>query len=155
MRGGACHTKGVKLAKVLLPLAALVLLSTIFMISDRVDPSRAPLYSDIDVAQLAQEQRIGAPHYSGVTQDGDSLTVKAKAAYPDVNGDGASAQDITARLESPNGDTADVSGTNGRITPDQTLIRLHDGVVMRTSTGYDLNTASAEIATDQDRKSVV
>lgn len=149
MRSKTNHTRAVNLAKVLLPLAALVLLSTIFMISDRVDPSRAPLYSDVDVAQLAQDQRIGAPRYSGMTEDGDALMVNAQAAYPDVNGEGASAQNIVARLEAPDGTTTDLTGANGRITPDQTRISLTDDVAMRTSTGYDLQTRSAEMATDR------
>lgn len=151
MKVKTCHTRTVKLAKVLLPLAALALLSTIFMISDRVDPNRAPIYSEVDVAQLAQDQRIGAPRYSGMTEEGDAVMVNALSAYPDVNGDGAKAQDITARLEAPDGTTADLTSTNGRITPDQTRIHLTDNVSIRTSTGYHLNTHSAEMATDQSR----
>lgn len=150
MRSERRHTKLVKLAKVLLPLAALVLLSTIFLISDRVDPTRVPLYSDVDVDQLVREQRVGAPRYSGVTEDGDTLSVQASAAYPDLNGTtGTRAKDLVAHLVSPAGETADMRSDSGQITPDKTQITLTGNVAMKTSTGYTLNTDTATMATDR------
>lgn len=153
MRSEARHTRIVRLAKVALPLAAIALLSTIFLISDRVDPTRAPLYSEVDLDRIAREQRIGAPHYSGVTQDGDALSVEASAAYPDLDGNtGTSATDMTARLVSPTtGETTDMTAKTGRIDPARTEIALNGNVTLTTSTGYDLATGEAHIATDRSR----
>lgn len=150
------HTRIVRLAKVVLPLAALVLLSTIFLISDRVDPTRAPLYSEVDLDRIAREQRIGAPHYSGVTQDGDALKVEATAAYPDLNGTtGTRATDMKAHLVSPTtGETTDMTARSGLIDPARTEIALTGDVTLKTSTGYDLATGEARIATDRSRISL-
>ena len=47
--------------KVLLPLAALAILSTLFLVSNRINPEDALPYADVDVEARLREPRITAP----------------------------------------------------------------------------------------------
>lgn len=144
------HSMLVSWAKVALPLAALVLLSTLFLFSGKVDPTTASIYAKVDVRALAREPRLNAPEYSGMTEDGAALTVRASVAVPDPNGgSGASAQNVLAKLETATSLVADLSAKAGRFDPSGTGIVLSEGVAMQTSSGYRLSTARLTMATDR------
>lgn len=145
------HSRLVALAKVMLPLAALALLSTLFLVSEKVDPSMASLYADVDVDELAREPRIGSPQYAGMTEDGAAMMVHAKAAVPDPGNTGASAQDVVAKIETQTGLVADITARTGRIDPSEGMVRLNGGVAMQTSTGYRMHTEDMQLATDRSQ----
>lgn len=149
MRHDNRHSRLIALARVTLPLAALVLLSTLFLFSDKVDPTQARLYSEVDVDALAAEPRLMKPEYSGVTRDGAVLSVRAQVAKPDlVGGNGTSAERIVAKLEAPSGTVTDLSAETGRIDPTSSLMELRDKVAMHTSQGYKMVSDYIEMATD-------
>lgn len=143
------HTALVHWAKIVLPLSALVLLSTLFLFSGKVDPTTAAIYSKVDVTTLAREQRLTAPEFSGITEDGAALTVQAATAAPDPAGHGASASKIIARLEEGTGVVTDLRAKTGRIDPAAGQISLSDGVAVQTSSGYRISTERVEMATDR------
>ena len=143
------HTALVHWAKIALPLSALVLLSTLFLFSGKVDPTTAAIYSKVDVTTLAREQRLTAPEFSGMTEDGAALTVRAATAAPDAAGHGASASQIIARLEEGPGVVTDLRAKSGRIDPAAGQIRLRDGVAVQTTSGYRIATEQLDMATDR------
>ena len=67
-----------RLARLVLPLGALVLLSTVFLLSRNIDPQRAIDLSDIDVAELARQPRIGTARIATVTREDTALVVEAE-----------------------------------------------------------------------------
>ena len=68
------RTRIVRWLRVLLPLVALTMLSTMFLFSRGSDvESRIP-YAEVDAQAAARDNRIVAPEYSGVTGDGAQLT---------------------------------------------------------------------------------
>ena len=69
--------------KVLLPVLALVLLSTMFLIARTIDPNRALAYAKVNLDNLTRSQRVSAPRFSGVTEDGAALSFSASTAEPD------------------------------------------------------------------------
>lgn len=151
---GRNHTRIVTAAKIGLPLLALGLLSTIFLVSGKIDPTAvAPFYADVDLTELAREEQMTAPHYAGMTQDGDSLSVHASSALPATTANqGSSAKDLVAQLEGlKDGAVTHLTSDKGRITPDQAQVFLDGNVKMKTSTGYDLVTGSAVVQTDRSR----
>lgn len=150
MRYDNRHSKFVALVRIVLPLAALALLSTLFLFSDKVDPTQARLYSEVDVDALANEPRVNKPEYSGMTRDGSELTVRAEVARPDLGGgNGTTADHLIAKLEAPSGTVTDLSALSGRIDPVSDRMELRDKVAMQTSQGYRMNSDYVEMATDQ------
>ena len=60
------HSMMVTWAKIALPLAALVLLSMVFMVGRSGDQGQILSYSNVNLEQLANEPQLNAPEYSGV-----------------------------------------------------------------------------------------
>jgi lipopolysaccharide export system protein LptC len=138
-------------AKIVLPLMALALLSTLFLVSERIDPTQPVPYADIDLDELAREPRLTQPRFAGVTEDGAALTVAASGARPDAVGTGASATGIVVRIESPEGFTADILADEGRLDPALGEVRLKGSVSLRTSAGYAIATEAVSMQTDRTR----
>ena len=138
-------------ARIVLPLTALALLSMLFLVSDRVDPTDPIPYADIDLAELAREPRLTAPQFAGVTQDGAALTFSATGARPEAGVQGASATDVVARLQSPGGFVADITARLASLDPVATVLRLSGDVRLVTSAGYSISTEQLVLATDRSR----
>jgi lipopolysaccharide export system protein LptC len=148
------HSRLVAWAKILLPLAALALLSTLFLVSDRVSPEDAIPYSSVDVEELARQPRLTAPEFAGVTQDGAALTVSGQTARPSSDGrGGAVAEGLRAELQIPNGLAAEILASEGIFDPVGGQLILEGGVELSLSTGYSIRTETLRAATDRSRLS--
>ncbi|EEW23800.1 LPS export ABC transporter periplasmic protein LptC [Rhodobacter ferrooxidans] len=146
------HSRLVGWLKVLLPLLALVILSTLFMVSRKIDPQDAIPYAEVDVADRIREPRMTEPAYAGVTEDGASLTVTADAARPDASGKGGTAQTLRAELDTPDGAHTSIVAQNGTFDDTARQMRLNGGVQITTSTGYLMTTEA--LVSELDRTEV-
>lgn len=123
--------------KLILPLAAIGLLSTLFLVSERIDPSRAFTFAQVDVEALAREQRIDMPRYAGMTEDGAALMITAR----DVRSDPLAERRIAARelivvIETPDGAQNRILADFGQIDRGEDALRLSGNVSMTTAAGY-------------------
>ena len=143
------HTRVVSWLKVALPLAALAILSTLFLVARRIDPEAALPYAEVDVEDLAREPRMTAPTYAGTTSDGSALTLSADEARPSSDGAPAEAAALRLNLDTPDGARTDLVAAEARMDPVAREVVLSGGVVVTTSSGYRLETA--EMAARLDR----
>lgn len=143
------HSRVVGWLKVALPLAALAILSTLFLLADRIDPEDALPYAEVDVEDLAREPRMTAPTYAGTTSDGASLTLSADEARPEAEGKPASLAGLRLELVTPDGSTTALSAASAVMDEAAELILMSGGVSVTTTTGYEVETA--EIAARLDR----
>lgn len=143
------HTRLVGWLKVALPLMALAILATLFLLADRIDPDAALPYAEVDVEDLAREPRMTAPTYAGTTSDGGALTLSADEARPAADGTPAGALGLRLQLETPDGATASLTAASAVLDAAGSEIVLSGGVVVTTSVGYRVE--SAEIAAMMDR----
>lgn len=143
------HTRVVGWLKVALPLMALAILATLFLLADRIDPEDALPYAEVDVEGLAREPRMTAPTYTGITSDGGALTLVANEARPATEATPADAIEPRLRLETPDGAINDLSAATAVLDPTGREIVLSGGVTITTSTGYRLETA--EMVAQMDR----
>ena len=121
----------------MLPLAALALLSTVFLLARNIDPTQAIPFAEIDVEELAREQRISAPNYAGVTEDGAAISVTASTARPDPDSpERVDATDLEAELITATGARYQLSSQRGEIDSGADMAYLQGGVVVTTSSGY-------------------
>ena len=135
--------------KILLPLGALVILSTMFLIARTIDPSRAIPYAKVDVTTLARESRITAPSYAGVTSDGAAVSVIAAEARPDPTAPGrATASNLAARIEMPSGLTATMHSAAGEIDSQANRVHFTGDVSLETSNDYHISAAEMTAALD-------
>jgi len=145
------HSRLVGLLKVVLPLAALAILSTLFLVSQGVDPEDAIPYAEVDVADRVREPRITGAAYAGMTEDGAALSLQAADARPGVAGtpDGGKATGLTGRLETPDGGVTDLVAGGGQLDAVADRIVLSGGVTLTSSTGYVMQMAGVSVATDR------
>ena len=143
------HTRVVSWLKVALPLSALAILSTLFLVARRIDPEAALPYAEVDVEDLAREPRMTAPTYAGTTSDGSALTLSADEARPSSDGAPAEAAALRLNLDTPDGARTDLVAAEARMDPVAREVVLSGGVVVTTSSGYRLETA--EMAARLDR----
>ncbi|MEI4471978.1 LPS export ABC transporter periplasmic protein LptC [Frigidibacter sp. MR17.24] len=133
------HSRIVALLKLVLPLTALVLLSTLFLVSRRISPEDALPYADVDVAEMTRDQRLTAPRYSTLTDSGDVLTVTAATARPDLESTGRTlAETVAAQLQGDGGKLTDLVADHGRLESAEDRLYLDGNVVITTSDGMEL-----------------
>jgi lipopolysaccharide export system protein LptC len=149
MAGVDRHTRVVGWLKVALPLAALAILSTLFLVADRIDPEAALPYAEVDVEDLAREPRMTAPTYAGTTSDGAALTLSAAEARPATEGNPATASAMRLDLATPDGGQSTLLAISAVLDETARQLLLSGGVTVVTSTGYRLETA--EVAANLDR----
>ena len=143
------HTRLVGWLKVALPLTALAILSTLFLVAHRIDPEAALPYAEVDVEDLAREPRMTAPTYAGTTEDGAALTLSASEARPEADGVAATAAGLRLELATPDGGRTELVAAEAVMEDATRQVILSGGVVLSTSNGYRLETA--EVVAKLDR----
>jgi lipopolysaccharide export system protein LptC len=141
VRADNTYSRVVAGIKTLLPLAALGLLSTLFLISDPVDPTAPVPTAPPNLEERARELGATAPSFAGVTDTGDEIVFRAAKARPfPRQPDRVLADDVTAGIRLSGGagisiraDTADFDSA-GRIAG------LRGEVLIATTTGYRIET---------------
>jgi lipopolysaccharide export system protein LptC len=133
------HSQLVGWLKILLPLAALMLLSTLFLFARSTGgPSEIP-FAEIDAA--AAEQRIAAPRFSGLTNTGDTLQISAEAARPDAAGGPQVTIDRPRlSLDATDGTSLRVTAGAGMVDTAARTAQLSGLARLETSSGYLMET---------------
>lgn len=130
------HSRLVAVLKIVLPLAALAVLSSLFLFSRGIKPEDAIPYASVDVEDRLREPRMTDAGLSGVTPDGAAVTLSAGEARPAADGTPATALGITGRLATPDGATTEIVAMQARMDPGGKSVELTGGVELRSSAGY-------------------
>lgn len=136
----ATYSRVVAWLKIIFPLSALALLSTLFLLARSIDPEQSIPFADVDVKELAREPRITAPEFSGMTADGSAITITAATAKTDpVALEDAEIDRLSAIVQTPEGAKIFVESDEGEIE-NARIARLTGNVEITTSSGFTLNT---------------
>ena len=132
--------------RVLLPLAALAILSTLFLLGRTPDPDDALPYAEVDAEDMVRDPRMTRPEFAGVSKSGAEVTVTADRASP-LQGSDSAAEALRLTWRAQDGLAADLTAPHGKIDGD--VIHLNGGVRVTTSDGWamtvpvlDTNTTS-------------
>lgn len=143
------RTRIVKALRVVLPLLALALLSTMFLISREPEAvSRIP-YAEVEAEAMARDPRVVAPQFAGVTEDGTVLSLTAQSASVDGMGGtgGSAAEALRMEWTRPDGLVAEITAPTAGLAEGR--VRLEGGVLVTTSTGWRVETPRVEAATNR------
>lgn len=144
------YSQFVAWSKILLPLAALALLSTLFLFSRSPIPDEGSIpFADIE--QIARDQRISNPRFAGVATDGSIVTVTAGSARPGSPDGGLDITRPEARIETSAGATVILRAGSGTIDPSGRNARLTGLAQIETSTGYRMETTGLTADLEQGR----
>jgi lipopolysaccharide export system protein LptC len=85
-RSLSTHSRIVAWTKIVLPLAALAILSSLFLFSKTNDPGKGVRLFDGDLAEFASKERITGPRFAGMTPSGVAIQISAREASPRSTG---------------------------------------------------------------------
>ena len=142
--------------KILLPLTALALLSTLFLLSRTVDPTKSIPVSRADLESRTGSQQITEPSFAGATEEGHLVAFVAANARVDPNQpERVIAQTMSARIDLLRGAQINITSFVGTVDDIQGIAILEGDVVLTSSTGYRvtteiLTTSMREIAAESD-----
>ncbi|TNC74251.1 LPS export ABC transporter periplasmic protein LptC [Rubellimicrobium roseum] len=135
------RTRVIAWAKVLLPLAALALLSTLFLLArEPGQPGEIPFAR---IEEIARDARIDQPRLAGVAPDGTTVVLSADRLIPLQGRADVYALDAP-RLETGGArDVATLTAGTGEVNGPAQRLRLSGGVHVEDATGITVETAEA------------
>jgi lipopolysaccharide export system protein LptC len=134
------YSRIIAFLKVMLPLAALAILATLFFLSRSVDPTATIPFAEGDMADRLRDQQVTAPFFSGTTPKGDEVIFTASVVRPAVFGRPAEADNISARLTFADGARVTLDAAQGQVDVGQDTATFTGNVRIASSLGYRLST---------------
>ncbi|MDC1228520.1 hypothetical protein N8Z63_02210 [Octadecabacter sp.] len=131
------YSQFVGFLKVTLPLAALILMSTVFLFARAPSPETTIPYAEIQ--EIAREPGLSGAQFSGVADDGSVISLTARNTRP--VGDIITADTLLAGIDTVDGTRIDISAGTGEINNSAQTARLTGLARMVTSNGYEMETA--------------
>ncbi|UXX81987.1 LPS export ABC transporter periplasmic protein LptC [Roseovarius pelagicus] len=139
--GDNIHSVVVAWMKIILPLVALGLLSTVFLFSRKVDLDQVIPFSQIDLTQRAHDQGVTNPSFAGVATGGEQVSFKADKVRPDRTKEGLLlAEEVRAELRLNGGAVVNITSDFGESDQIEYSALLDGNVHVTTTTGYDIRT---------------
>ncbi|MDF3414917.1 hypothetical protein HKX54_10670 [Sulfitobacter sp. M57] len=134
------YSKVVGWLKVLLPLMALALLSTLFLLSRVIDPKAVIPFADKEIQDRLRDQQVTGPIYYSVTADGDEISFAAeKVTTPEGNAGGNEAEQVEVVMKLDSGSEVILNASRGYFDIAADSTSLQGDVVINTSNGYRIN----------------
>ncbi len=148
MQSDRLYSKFIGGMKILLPMAALGLLSTMFMISQGRETA-------LDISTFLSANGgsdlvagISKPKFASTTTQGDSVLVQAEQARPIEDGLVAAYQ-VAAEIDLIDGSAISLSALKAAVMEDGERIDLEGSVHMESSTGYHVATEAFQMQTNR------
>ncbi len=143
---GSKYSRMIAWLKILLPIAALGLLSTTFLLSRDPDPAaNVPISGGGDPDGLVREQ-VTDPYFAGTTNSGGSLTMTARSARPVPDSDEVEADTLDAVIVMKDGSEVVLRAPLANLSDKRDDAFLSGGVTVSSSTGYTVTTDSLNAA---------
>lgn len=133
------YSRMVALLKVSLPLIALGILSTLFLVSRAVDPPSTIPFADSEVQERLTNQQVTGPLYTGMSANGDQIEFIAETVVnsPDKVGTNIS-QNVEVTVDYASGLQAILVANTAETNMSEDRSRLIGDVKIVTSHGYEL-----------------
>lgn len=144
------YSRFVAFAGIALPLGALAILATLFLLAREPGTGGPPPETPADFEEIARGPRIGGAEYAGLTSDGTEIRFRAEAARPGRDGP-AVAEGVEARLGFAGGDALEITASGGQLDLSAGSATLAGDVVLNASTGYRILTESLTTWLDDTR----
>ncbi len=145
------YSRMVQLLKVLLPLAAILLLSTVFLFSRSIETNVSGPFTQQDIRERIEGQVVTRPHYRGTTRKGENIRVDARRATQGGNGTSATADEFHGRFDLLNGGIITLDSKTGSIRPDKGTATFVGDVVITTTDGIRVTTDLLNTSLDEIR----
>ncbi len=147
---GPGYSRLVVVLKVVLPLAALAALSSVFLLASPVDPERALRSAEIDAEDRARDPRLTGARFVGVTRQGSALRIDTETARSDPEGRlRFQVTGLALQLDDPEGGSLSASAQSGVIDRGAGRFDMAGPVEIDASPGYRLQAETLSGLLDQ------
>lgn len=143
------HSTLVVWAKTLLPLGAIALMSTLFLIA-RPRTVEDPSIPFVDLDALARDEQVSAPSFSGVADDGSIVAITARSARPGPE-NALTLQDVQGTVVAPGGRRITFAAGDGLLETEAASARFAGPVTMDTTGGYRIAAGTLLVDLDAGR----
>lgn len=131
------YSRWVSWLKVLFPLTALALLSTLFLISRAIDPETVIPFADKEIQDRLRNQQVTGPFFSGTTAAGDLISFSAETLKtPDGQTGSNRAEDVELVVGMSGGAKVNVTAQIAEFDIANDLAELSGDIVIMTSTQF-------------------
>ena len=148
------YTRSVQWAKIALPILALGLFSSVFLVSEQdVFEGTGIVFSEADLSALGEGIQIKSPRFSGITDKGDKFLLTATSANPDSNKPSVIGMvSVAATLDLASGESIDLTAGQGELLVPTQMLTLEQGVTIASTEGLR---GRLQIAVADLRKGIV
>ncbi len=144
------YSRFVAWSKIILPLMALAILSSLFLFSRSGIPGSGIRLTSDELSEFASKERLTGPRFAGMTASGVAIQFSAAEASPRITGGPAfDATDLRARVEMPSGELIRVTARRGSVDSLAKTAELSDGITLETSDGYVAKSDGLSFALDR------
>lgn len=150
MAEGGLYSRFVAIAGIVLPLAALAILATLFLLAREPGKGGPPPQTPADFEDIASGPRIGGAEYAGLTSDGTEIRLRAEVARPALDGP-AAAERMQAYLAFARGESVTVTADGGTLDLGDGIAALDGNVVIIASSGVRVDTETLTAWLDDTR----
>ncbi|GAA6158962.1 LPS export ABC transporter periplasmic protein LptC [Ruegeria sp. HU-ET01832] len=145
------HSRMVQFLKVLLPLVAIVMLSTVFLLSRSIETDVKVPFTQRDIEERLADQIVTRPNYRGTTRKGEEVQIEAIQATQGTENSVPTASEFRGRLGLSNGGIITLDSNSGMIRPDKNTATFIGDVVITTTDGIEVTTNLLNTALDEIR----
>ena len=145
------HSRRVQFLKVLLPLVAILMLSTVFLLSRTIETNVSVPFSQKDIDERLADQVVTNPNYRGTTRKGEEVQIEAIRATQGSEASVPTAAEFQGRLGLLGGGIITLDSNTGTIRPDQNTATFVGDVVITSTDGIEITTELLNTALDEIR----
>ncbi len=140
------HSRIVAWAKIILPIIALGLLSTLFLLSRSVDPISTIPFSEADIEERTRNQQISSPEVFAVTSRGDLVSLNAEFARQSTDDSNVTvAQGVATSIKLVSGSKIKMSAGEAAYDAENNMIALSNNVYAKTTHGYEFEANAIQV----------
>jgi lipopolysaccharide export system protein LptC len=133
------YSRFVAWSKIVLPLAALALLSTLFLFARGTTSTVTVPYAEIE--EIAREAGISRPALAGIADDGTVVAVTARTIRPDPGQtDSFFITDVGITLDATDGSQIAITAADGHVDGPAQIARISGPARAVSSSGYTIET---------------
>lgn len=133
------YSRMIACLKVLLPLIALAMLSTLFLLSRTVDTTGNIPFAEAEIQERLREQKVTGPFFSGFTEGGVQISFSAGQMGTGHADGTTTATDMSAQIDLASGSRIEFLADTGSISLVDNTSVLSGNVLITTSSGYKIN----------------
>ncbi|WP_174821566.1 LPS export ABC transporter periplasmic protein LptC [Ruegeria arenilitoris] len=141
----------VQFFKVVLPLVAILMLSTVFLLSRSIETNVSVPFSQQDIDERLADQVVTQPNYRGTTRKGEEVQIQATRATQGTEASTPTAAEFRGRLGLSGGGVITLDSNSGMIRPDKNIATFIGDVVITSTDGTEITTDLLNTALDEIR----